>query len=36
MPEEPATPDPVELVRRQFQARNRRDLDAVTSSLANR
>ena len=28
------TPDPVELVRRQFEAANRRDLDRVTSSFA--
>ncbi len=34
MPEESTTPDPVELVRRQFEAGNRRDLDAVTSSFA--
>ena len=34
MPEESTTPDLVELVRRQFEAGNRRDLDAVTSSFA--
>lgn len=34
MSEESAPPDPVELVRRQFEAGNRRDLDAVTSSFA--
>ena len=34
MSEETTTPDPVELVRRQFEAGNRRDLDAVTSSFA--
>ena len=34
MPEESTTPDVVELVRRQFEAGNRRDLDAVTSSFA--
>ena len=34
MPEESTAPDPVELVRRQFEAGNRRDLDAVTSSFA--
>ena len=34
MSEESATPDLVELVRRQFEAGNRRDLDAVTSSFA--
>jgi uncharacterized protein (TIGR02246 family) len=33
MSEESTTPD-VELVRRQFEAGNRRDLDAVTSSFA--
>jgi uncharacterized protein (TIGR02246 family) len=32
--EESTTPDLVELVRRQFEAGNRRDLDAVTSSFA--
>jgi uncharacterized protein (TIGR02246 family) len=34
MSEESTTPDLVELVRRQFEAGNRRDLDAVTSSFA--
>ena len=34
MSEESATPDLVELVRTQFEAGNRRDLDAVTSSFA--
>ena len=34
MSQESTTPDPVELVRRQFEAGNRRDLDAVTSSFA--
>ena len=34
MSEESTTPDPVEGVRRQFEAGNRRDLDAVTSSFA--
>ena len=34
MSEESTTPDLVELVRRQFKAGNRRDLDAVTSSFA--
>jgi uncharacterized protein (TIGR02246 family) len=34
MAEESTTPDPVELVRRQFEAGNRRDLDAVASSFA--
>jgi uncharacterized protein (TIGR02246 family) len=34
MSEESATADLVELVRRQFEAGNRRDLDAVTSSFA--
>jgi ketosteroid isomerase-like protein len=34
MSEESVTPDVVELVRRQFEAGNRRDLDAVTSSFA--
>ncbi|HWX97059.1 MAG TPA: nuclear transport factor 2 family protein [Solirubrobacteraceae bacterium] len=34
MPEESTTPDLVELVRRQFEAGNRRDLDAATSSFA--
>jgi ketosteroid isomerase-like protein len=34
MSEESATPDLVELVRRQFEAGNRRDLDAVTGSFA--
>jgi ketosteroid isomerase-like protein len=34
MPEEPTTPDPVELVRMQFEALNRRDLDGVMSSVA--
>jgi len=34
MPEESTTSDLVELVRRQFEAGNRRDLDAVTSSFA--
>ena len=33
-PEESTTSDPVERVRRQFEAGNRRDLDAVTSSFA--
>jgi uncharacterized protein (TIGR02246 family) len=34
MSEESTTPDLVELVRRQFEAGNRRDLDAATSSFA--
>ena len=34
MTEEPTTPDPVELVREQLEASNRRDLDAVMSSVA--
>ena len=34
MPEESTTSDLVELVRRQFEAGNRRDLDAVTNSFA--
>jgi ketosteroid isomerase-like protein len=34
MPKEPTTPDPVELVRMQFEALNRRDLDGVMSSVA--
>ena len=34
MPEESTTTDLVELVRRQFEAGNRRDLDAATSSFA--
>ena len=34
MPEEPATPDLVELVRRAFAAANRRDLDGVVSGFA--
>jgi uncharacterized protein (TIGR02246 family) len=34
MPKEFTTSDQVELVRRQFEAGNRRDLDAVTSSFA--
>jgi uncharacterized protein (TIGR02246 family) len=34
MPEESTTPDLVELVRRQCEAGNRRDLDATTSSFA--
>jgi uncharacterized protein (TIGR02246 family) len=34
MPEKSTTSDLVELVRRQFEAGNRRDLDAVTSSFA--
>jgi uncharacterized protein (TIGR02246 family) len=34
MSEESTTPHLVELVRRQFEAGNRRDLDAVTSSFA--
>ena len=34
MSEESTTPDLVELVRRQSEAGNRRDLDAVTSSFA--
>lgn len=34
MPEEPTTPDLVELVGRAFEAANRRDLDAVASSFA--
>ena len=34
MPDESTTSDLVELVRRQFEAGNRRDLDAVTSSFA--
>jgi ketosteroid isomerase-like protein len=34
MPEESTTPDPVERVRRQFEAGNRRDIDAVMSTFA--
>ena len=34
MSEESTTPDPVELVRKQFEAMNRRDLDGVMSSVA--
>jgi len=34
MPEESTTPDLVELVRRAFEAANRRDLDAVASRFA--
>ena len=34
MSEESTTPNPVELARRQSEAGNRRDLDAVTSSFA--
>src|SRR6266849_2113967 len=34
MPQEPTTPDLVELVGRAFEAANRRDLDAVASSFA--
>jgi ketosteroid isomerase-like protein len=34
MSEESTTPDPVELVRKQVEALNRRDLDAVMSSVA--
>ena len=34
MSEESTTPDPVERVRRQFEAGNRRDIDAVMSSFA--
>src|SRR3977135_2101194 len=34
MPEESTTPDPVERVRRQAEAANRRDLDATMSSFA--
>jgi ketosteroid isomerase-like protein len=34
MPEEPTTPDPVELVRKQLEAADRGDLDAVMSSVA--
>ncbi|HEX4187077.1 MAG TPA: nuclear transport factor 2 family protein [Solirubrobacteraceae bacterium] len=34
MPEESATPDLVELLRRAFEAANRRDLDAVISLFA--
>jgi uncharacterized protein (TIGR02246 family) len=34
MPEEPMTPDLVELVGRAFEAANRRDLDAAASSFA--
>ena len=34
MPEESTTPDLVELVRRAFEAANRRDLDAVVSGFA--
>ena len=34
MPEESTTPDPPELVRRAFEAANRRDLDAVAGSFA--
>src|SRR5436309_1876537 len=34
MPEEPTTPDLVELIGRAFEAANRRDLDAVASSFA--
>jgi ketosteroid isomerase-like protein len=34
MSEESTAPDPVERVRRQFEALNRRDIDAVMSSVA--
>jgi len=34
MPEESTTPDPVELVRKQAEAANRRDVDAVTNAFA--
>ena len=34
MPEEPTTPDLVELVRKQAEAANRRDLDAFTNAFA--
>jgi ketosteroid isomerase-like protein len=34
MTDESATPDPIELVRGQFEAANRRDLDAVVSTFA--
>jgi ketosteroid isomerase-like protein len=34
MSQESTTPDPVELVRRQFEAGNRRDIDAVMSTFA--
>jgi ketosteroid isomerase-like protein len=34
MPEQPATPDPVERVRRAFEAANRCDLNAVISFFA--
>jgi hypothetical protein len=34
MPEDSATPDPVERVRGQFEAGNRRDIDAVMSNFA--
>ena len=34
MPEEPTTPDLLELVGRAFEAANRRDLDAVAGSFA--
>jgi len=34
MPEEPTTPDPVELVRKQAEDANRRDLDAVMNAFA--
>src|SRR2546423_12909557 len=34
MPEEPTTPDLVELIGRAFEAANRRDLDAAASSFA--
>jgi ketosteroid isomerase-like protein len=34
MSEESTTPDPVELVRKQFEAGNRRDIDAVVSTFA--
>jgi ketosteroid isomerase-like protein len=34
MPDEPTTPDPVELVSRALEATNRRDLDAVASTFA--
>jgi hypothetical protein len=34
MPEESTTPDPVERVRWQFEAGNRRDIDAVMSTFA--
>jgi hypothetical protein len=33
MPEEPTTPDLVELVGKQVEAANRRDLDAVMSAF---